>query len=98
MMSMCCHPSFGSLCRPEEQVAKPWDSRSPLTVAAAILYAVCASPKASAHPPVAAIAEEGGVAEISIQAVYEELCPELGNPIPDWFATKQQIAALPVPL
>ena len=67
-------------------------------MAAAILYAVCALPKASAHPPVAAIAQEVGVAEITIQAVYKELYPELGNLIPDWFATKQQIAALPVPL
>ena len=42
---------------------KPWDGKSPLSVAAALLFLITSLPRATKHPTALAVAEASGVAE-----------------------------------
>ncbi len=43
---------------------QPWDGKSPLSIAAALLLLVTSLPRATQHPSAAAIAAASGVAEV----------------------------------
>ena len=43
---------------------KPWDGKSPISIAAAVLYLITSLPRATQHPTSLAVAEASGVAEV----------------------------------
>ena len=50
--------------RPMGGQLKPWDGKSPISIAAAVLYLITSLPRATRHPTTLAIAEASGVAEV----------------------------------
>ena len=50
--------------RPMGGQLKPWDGKSPISIAAGVLYLITSLPRATRHPTTLAIAEASGVAEV----------------------------------
>ena len=44
-------------CRPEDAQLRPWDGKSPASVAGAVIYAICSLPNAAKHCSAADIAQ-----------------------------------------
>uniref|UniRef100_A0A7S0RRQ4 General transcription factor TFIIB n=1 Tax=Chlamydomonas leiostraca TaxID=1034604 RepID=A0A7S0RRQ4_9CHLO len=77
---------------------KPWDGRSPISIAAAILYMVttmmCVGKDAVSMQDVHLVTN---VAEATIRTAYRDLYGDLKNLLPQGLGTPEQIARLPVP-
>ncbi|KAK9830270.1 hypothetical protein WJX72_010697 [[Myrmecia] bisecta] len=63
----------------DDAVVKPWQSKSPISIAAAIIYMVVSLPKASAQPNIINIATVAGVAEGTLRTTYRDLYPDAAN-------------------
>ena len=75
----------------------PWDGKSPISIAAAILYMVTQLPAATTKPNTTTIASECGVAEATLQSTYRDLYTERGSLIPSWFAKPADLVHLQQP-
>lgn len=73
-------------CSPERE-PKPWDSRTPMTVAGAILIIITRMPKTSAHPSIEAISAVVKAAESTIKAVASEMVPHAADYMPKSLAS-----------
>lgn len=78
---------------------QPWHGKSPISIAAAIIYIVSSLPRASRHPSSDDIAATCGVAELTLKLAYRDMHPQLTRLIRDagGFATAAEIARLPLP-
>ncbi|GAX80482.1 hypothetical protein CEUSTIGMA_g7920.t1 [Chlamydomonas eustigma] len=79
-------------------VRQAWDSRSPLSVAAAIIYAItqlCPNPQDRVN--LQHIVVVTGVAEATIRGAYRDLYPELHRLVPKYHAKEEAIRKLPTP-
>ncbi|KAK9837177.1 hypothetical protein WJX81_008700 [Elliptochloris bilobata] len=83
--------------RPMGGQLKPWDGKSPLSIAAALLYLITSLPRATQHPTALAVADASGVAEVTVRGTYRDLYPEAAGLVPSWFATPAEVASLPLP-
>ncbi|KAK9814054.1 hypothetical protein WJX73_010802 [Symbiochloris irregularis] len=77
------HPS------PEHET-KPWDSRTPMTVAGAILFIITRMPRTSARPSLEAIAATVNAAESTIRLVANEMIPHAAEYIPKSLASTEE--------
>ncbi len=84
-VSMCCRHNA------------PWDGKSPISIAAAIIYMVSQLPAATTKPTTATIALECGVAEGTLQSTYRDLYTEKAALIPQWFAKPEDLQGLQQP-
>ena len=75
----------------------PWDGKSPISIAAAIIYMVTQLPAAKSKPSTATIAMECGVAEGTLHSTYRDLYSERASLIPQWFAKADQLHCLHQP-
>mmetsp|Transcript_21051 Transcript_21051/g.63346 ORF Transcript_21051/g.63346 Transcript_21051/m.63346 type:complete len:338 (-) Transcript_21051:1859-2872(-) len=74
-----------------------WDSRSPTTIAAAVIYLVTCLPRASLHPTPSEISRVSGAAEATIRVAYRDLHKFARQLVPAYFADDAAIAGLPDP-
>mmetsp|Transcript_5877 Transcript_5877/g.15099 ORF Transcript_5877/g.15099 Transcript_5877/m.15099 type:complete len:325 (+) Transcript_5877:75-1049(+) len=78
-------------------VKHSWDGRSPISIAAAVIYIITMLPKCTVSPPLVDITNVSRVAEGTIRAAYKDLYPERHHLVPSWFATPGELDALPPP-
>ena len=76
---------------------QPWDGRSPLSVAAAVIYAITSLPRASKHLSAADIAQAAAIAESTVRSTYRDLHTAIGRLVPSWWASHADLARLPQP-
>ena len=76
-------------CSPESEL-KPWDSRTPMTVAGAILFIITRMPKTSKSPTLEAIAATVGAAESSIKLVANKMIPHASEFMPKSLASVEE--------
>lgn len=65
--------------------ARAWDGKSPLSIAAAVIYTVCLLPQASKQVSPGDIAQAAGVAEGTVRNTYRDLFPDAATLVPAWF-------------
>lgn len=58
--------TFATSCRPETTQLRPWDGKSPASVAGAVIYAVCSLPKAEKQCSALEIAQVGHTAPLPV--------------------------------
>ena len=75
----------------------PWDGKSPISIAAAIIYMVTQLPRAETKPSTATIAIECGVAEGTLHSTYRDLYSEKAALVPEWFAKPEELKVLQQP-
>ena len=71
---------------------RPWDGKSPLSIAAAILLITTRMPKSTAMPSVLEIASVAMVAEVTVRttaAMMYQYAPQL---VPNAYASKETVA------
>lgn len=78
---------------------KPWDGRSPHTLAGAVLYIICnlflAAKKSDVKVPLSHICGIVGVGASTIKATVTQLQPDFDDLLPKWVgATQQQVATM----
>jgi len=78
-------------CRHVGGGVRPWDGKSPLSLAAAILLITTRMPKATRMPDVAQIAEVAQVAEVTVRTTAHMMYPYAVDLFPASYATPQQI-------
>ncbi|KAK9786506.1 hypothetical protein WJX73_008092 [Symbiochloris irregularis] len=73
-----------------ERETKPWDSRTPMTVAGAILFIITRMPRTSARPSLEAIAATVNAAESTIRLVANEMIPHAAEYMPESLASTEE--------
>ena len=76
---------------------KPWDGRSPLSRAAAVIYLITRLPKAARAPRAADVAAVAGVTEATLRAAARDMHPDLRSIVPAWWASDDEVAAVAMP-
>ncbi len=81
---------------------RPWDGKSPLSIAAAIIYVVSCikqmNPNADGPvPTIAEIAQVAAVAEGTIRGTYRTLYADLPSLVPSWYVATADLKGLPQP-
>jgi len=77
--------------------AKRWDARSPLSLAAAVIFLVTRAPRASRAPSAAEVAAVAGVTEHTLKLAARDMHPDLVEIVPSWWATPAELAAVEAP-
>ena len=77
--------------------AKPWDGRTPLSQAAAVIYLVTRLPKASKAPAAVDVAGVAGVTEATLRAAARDMWPDLRSILPAWWASDTEVVAVVAP-
>lgn len=72
---------------------RPWDSRSPASIAAAVVYIVTQLPRSPKKFTAREITDISGVAEGTILQCFRDMHAALPEMIPNTFATVQEINA-----
>lgn len=62
---------------PASNQLRPWDGKSPISLAGVIVFVVAKLPKATQHPDLADVCAVCGVAEATIRALYKDMHPFL---------------------
>jgi len=70
---------------------RPWDGKSPLSLAAAILLITTRMPKATRMPETIEIAEVAQVAEVTVRTTAHMMYPFALDFVPPSYATPDQI-------
>jgi transcription initiation factor TFIIIB Brf1 subunit/transcription initiation factor TFIIB len=70
---------------------RPWDGKSPLSLAAAILLITTRMPKATRMPGTIEIADVAQVAEVTVRTTAHMMYPFAKDFIPPSYATPDQI-------
>lgn len=78
--------------RPDGSGRKPWDGRTPLSQAAAVIYLVTRLPAATKKPAAADIAAVAGVTETTLRAAARDMWPDLRAIVPEWWAKAEEVA------
>jgi transcription initiation factor TFIIB len=84
--------------RKDDGRKQAWDSKSPLSIAAAIIYIITMLSKDEKdRVPLSNIVLVTGVAEQTIKGTYRDLYPELVRLVPKYYADEAAIQQLPDP-
>lgn len=75
----------------------PWDGKSPISIAAAIIYMVTQLPQSTCRPTTLEIAQTCNVAEATLQSTYRDLYSAKAELVPTWFAKPEDLQALQQP-
>jgi transcription initiation factor TFIIB len=78
---------------------RAWDGKSPLSIAAAIIYTITLLPQASKRVAPAEIGQVAGVAEGTVRNTYRDLYTEIASLVPAWFIDNRgnDLGQLPQP-
>mmetsp|Transcript_32163 Transcript_32163/g.57592 ORF Transcript_32163/g.57592 Transcript_32163/m.57592 type:complete len:325 (-) Transcript_32163:134-1108(-) len=79
-------------------VKHAWDGKSPISIAAAVIYTITMLPKCSVSPPLVDISNVARVAEGTIRSAYKDMYGQRHALVPSWFATPGELDALPPPI
>ncbi|CAL5228963.1 g12195 [Coccomyxa viridis] len=93
-MARAAVPSEGST-RPEDSQLRPWDGKSPASVAGAVIYAISSLPKAEKHCSALEIAQAAAVAEGTVKGTYRDMYVYMAELMPAWYASKKELQNLP---
>lgn len=79
--------------------ARLWDGKSPVSIAAGVIYTICLLPQASKAVSPADIAQAAGVAEGTVRNTYRDLYADVATLVPAWFldAHRLDLRRLPQP-
>lgn len=98
-MALAATPKEGSGAELKAGAKKQaWDSRSPLSVAAAVIFVItmlCKDPNDQVN--MQHIVVVTGVSEATILSVYRDFYPELTRLVPHYHAREEEVKALPAP-
>lgn len=98
MFKACQDMALAANPKDTNGVKQDWDSRSPVSVAAAIIFIIsqlAKDPKDRVHLQQISIVMQVG--EATIKAAYRDLYPELSRLVPKYHASPEAILALPPP-
>lgn len=86
-------------CSAADARKRAWDGKSPLSIAAAVIYTITLLPQASKHVSAAMVAQAAGVSEGTVKNVYKDLYTEITTLVPAWFVDEQRqdLITLPQP-
>lgn len=73
---------------------RPWDGKSPLSIAAAILLIVTRMPKATKMPSISEISEVAMVADITLRSTARMLYDYAPDLMPQSFASQDTVAKI----
>ena len=80
-------------CSPNRTI-RSWDGRSPLSIAAAIIFLLTRLPGVLVRPSINDIAQAVGVSDSTIRLVFSELRPYAADLVPHTAASKEDIKKL----
>ncbi|GAB4819087.1 hypothetical protein N2152v2_006133 [Parachlorella kessleri] len=82
---------------PARDQLRPWDGKSPISIAGAVLWVLSQLPRTSQHPKLDDICAVCGVADATIRAIYKDMHPYLGSLVPPTWASPAEVARLLLP-
>lgn len=91
MKDFSLNKCIGCRSRPDG-ATRPWDGKSPLSIAAAILFITTRLPKSTAMPGVPEIASVAMVAEATLRSTAAMMFPYAAQLVPPSYASKDTVA------
>ncbi len=87
----CIANKQASCGRAADARARLWDGKSPVSIAAGVIYTICLLPQASKAVSPADIAQAAGVAEGTVRNTYRDLYADVATLVPAWFLDTQRL-------